>query len=706
MLRKFTDLLTHPAFIALVLSILVIPFLPVNFSKYIFVEALPGKEAFIHFPTQKVIFSDLDGDGNSNLVRIKNNVKGSGAFVVYDNQGKVYDQYNLDRMKLDISIGNLLDRMYIGDYDGNGEKELYFFGTKNDSVFLHVEEPLNHDRVLISRMFITTVDLDIDKKPSFRCNIFGLKDMNNDRLKDFTFSIDGNFNVNKRFVACVDIKNKKIRKTQNLHFALKVTEITEIDNDNKNEVFIRSWAPNNGDSTLPFSDTKAWFTVLNDTLGFQYPPIGLPSRYGNCSSIAIGSLGHYTILADYENVNGFDRSLLVYDTVTHKLEKTLFKNNIRNAVLLHYGKQTRLLVQTKENKSYLISSPDSIQEIKLSFLIGSAKGAYTETRFRGKKVFLLQSMQPKGLLLLNNHLKKLAFLPLKEPVFTYVRYHFWRIHQNKKVQLLINTETQVLLFNIKKNPYYYIWPLIYLAVFGFFLGLVSLISFSQRQRLKKKQELENKMLRLQLITLKGQMRPHFIFNALNSIMANINLGQQEIAYKYLGKFSRLLRMLYSEEEKLAVSLERELEFVKNYLEIEHLRFKEEFSFEINVDKNADTSVQIPRMLIQIFVENAIKHGIRQIRRHGHIKIRVYREKSLLIIEVEDNGIGRKAASRIKRPYDTSGYGLKVIDDMIAMHKKQTGIQLKYRYVDLYTPEGKPAGTRVVIEVFIPKENKK
>jgi two-component sensor histidine kinase len=500
-------------------------------------------------------------------------------------------------------------------------------------------------------------------------------------------------------VACVDIKNKKIRKTRGLHFPQWITEIADIDNDNKNEIFTRAWAPNNCDSALPYPDTKAWFTVFNDTLGFQYPPIGLPSRYGSCNSMAIGRPGHYTILADYGYGNGLGRSLLAYDTVTHKLKKTQFQNNVQNAVLLRSGKKIQLLIHTNKNKYYLLTSPESIRQIHLDYDIEAQEDSHVETNFRGKNTFLFSSAQPKGLLLLNSHFKKLAFLPLTSARFAYAGYHSWRLRNGKKVQLLINTETQPLLFNIKKNPYYYTWPLVYLAVFGFFLGLVLLISFSQKQRIKKKQELENKMLRLQLITLKGQMRPHFIFNALNSIMANINLGQQEIAYKYLGKFSRLLRMLYSEEEKLSVSLKRELEFVENYLELEHLRYKEEFSFEINVDKNVDTSVQIPRMLIQIFVENGIKHGIRQTRNPGFIQIKAYSEKSQLIIEVEDNGIGRQAASQIKRPYLNSGYGLKVVNDMIAMHKRQTGIQLKYRYVDLYTPEGKAAGTRVVIEVL-------
>ncbi|HFB61883.1 MAG TPA: hypothetical protein ENJ69_02755, partial [Bacteroidetes bacterium] len=578
------------------------------------------------------------------------------------------------RMKLDMDVGRLFSRISLGDFDGNGKKELYCLGTCNDSVFLRTEEPLNNDKVLINRMFITTVDLDINKNPSFRSDIFGLHDMNGDHFKDFVFSIYGNFNINKRFVAWVDLHNQVLHRTRNFHFPSYVTEIKDVDGDGKKEVFLCSMAPNNADSAVPFSDSKNWFMVLNDTLGFKYPPLSLPSHYGGCTSLAIGRPGKYALAADYYKASGVKRSILFYDTHQFKLKKSVFRNNVTNATLVTDGKRIQLLVHTSKGKYFLLSGPGSRRQITFDYAITSTEKRIHGIQFKGKTAYFFSTANPNGLLLVNRKFKKLAFLNISTftngPIFEY----FWKLHHGRKTQLLVYGDKPHL-FDMKRNPFYYTWPLVYLAVFGLILGLVLLLSYSQKQRLKKKQEQEKQMLRLQLITIKGQMRPHFIFNALNSIMANINLGQYDIAYKYLGKFSRLLRLLYSEEEKLSVTLAGEIEFVENYLEIEHLRFKEKLSFEIIINEKANLQILIPRMLVQIFVENAIKHGLRKSQRPGHLKIEIYPIKNGTEITIEDNGIGREAAGRIKKPFDSTGYGLKVVNDMTSMHKKQTGIEV-------------------------------
>ena len=129
-----------------------------------------------------------------------------------------------------------------------------------------------------------------------------------------------------------------------------------------------------------------------------------------------------------------------------------------------------------------------------------------------------------------------------------------------------------------------------------------------------------------------------------------------------------------------------------------MRFKEKLSFEININEKANLQILIPRMLVQIFVENAIKHGLRKSQKPGHLKIEVYPAENGTEIIIEDNGIGREAAGRIKKPFDSTGYGLKVVNDMIAMHKNQTGIGVTYQYVDLFTDRGEPAGTKVIIQV--------
>ncbi|UBM61589.1 histidine kinase [Candidatus Sulfidibacterium hydrothermale] len=588
----------------------------------------------------------------------------------------------------------------MGDYDGNGKKEIYIFATSHDSIFLHVEEPLNHDKIIINRMFITTIGVNTHKQPSYGIKINGLEKMSNQAsFKSLIFTINGFFDYNTRFSAQIDIKNKRIIKTEGLHFPPYISAICDVDNDGRKEAFIWGEVPSNTFDTVPFSDSKAWFMILNNKMKFKYPPISFPSHYGISFSFPVGSPGNYKIYFFYSKTRNSLSTLYLYDTSKHQLKDTHIKLKVSAKSLIKTGQNRTLIIRTKKRKFYLLSETGKLKKLPNcpSIVFPYTKRSFLCT-FRGKQSYFFPTKNPLGYMLLNDHFEKLAFLKLNNSFNYHYHITFWRIMHGKKVQLLVYNDDKPFLFNISRNPYYYIWPLIYLAVFGFFLAFVYAISYSQKQRLKKKEELEKRILSLQLITLKGQIRPHFIFNALNAIMANINLGQYDLAYKYLGKFSRLLRMLYAEENKLVVSLHREMDFVRNYLEIEHFRFKENLIFSITIDDDINQDILIPRMLIQIFVENAIKHGIKNLNKPGKINIHIYQDKKSIIIEIEDNGIGRKAAAK-KPANQKSGYGLKVVNDMIAIHKKQTGIQVNYHYIDLYSPDGKAEGTKVVVQIL-------
>ncbi len=696
--RKLFNLITHPVFIAALLSLLVIPFLPLQYAPFVFKPDKAGLTRYSFTPTQKVIFADLNDDGNSEVIRLKNNSKGDAAFVVYDSAGKIIDQYNLPHMKLNMHSGKLFPNVYVGDYDGNGKKEIYIFATSHDSIFLHAEEPLNNDKIIINRMFITTVGLDINKQPIYELYIYGLENVDNTPYKTLLFSINGKFDYNVRFSARVNISKQRIIKTQGLHFPPVVSAVCDVDNDGKKEIFILGNSPRNTPDTISFTDKKTWFMVLNDKMGFKYPPLSFPSHYGNSVSLPVGSPGNYKIYFFYAKTWYAVPTIFVYDTTTHKLMHTNIKIDAAGVAILKHGLNFKLLIKTKKPEFYLLTGQNKLTKLtSCPPIVVPTVRITRESTFRGKPAYLFPTANPNGYMLLNRHFKKLAFLELGQAFNYHDHYTYWRLRHGKKVQFLVYNDEKPFLFNLSRNPFYYLWPLIYLAVFGLFLGLVMVISYSQKQRLRKKEEMEKKMLSLQLITLKGQMRPHFIFNALNAIMANINLGQYDLAYKYLGKFSRLLRMLYSEEEKLVVTLQRELEFVESYLEIEHFRFKENLTFAITTDADVNINIPIPRMLVQIFVENAIKHGIKNLERPGKVTLHIYQDKKNIYIEIADNGIGRKAAAKFPAS-QTSGYGLKVVNDMIAIHKKQTGIQVCYRYIDLYAPDGRAKGTKVVVQI--------
>ncbi len=176
---------------------------------------------------------------------------------------------------------------------------------------------------------------------------------------------------------------------------------------------------------------------------------------------------------------------------------------------------------------------------------------------------------------------------------------------------------------------------IILILIGLFIVYVK--QRSQKRKLKNQlQEKEKKVLELR--TIRSQLNPHFVFNALNSIQGLINLNKTEDANKYLSEFSKLLRETLSGNTKDYNPLQAELELMNRYLKLEQLRFG--FNFKINVEPDINTSsIEVPSLLIQPLVENAVKHGVADLQQNGMIEIVVTKYNKDLVISIIDNGSG-------------------------------------------------------------------
>jgi len=183
---------------------------------------------------------------------------------------------------------------------------------------------------------------------------------------------------------------------------------------------------------------------------------------------------------------------------------------------------------------------------------------------------------------------------------------------------------------------------------------------------KRKEVLKRQIKELEIKAIRSQMNPHFMFNALNSIQSLINNHQYKEANVYLEKFSLLMRRVLNNSEKSFVSLSDELEAVTLYGELEKLRF--DFVFSISIDKGINTDlIEIPGMIIQPLVENAILHGIAQKGTAGKLEIQISTEHKYLKIEVSDNGLG------LKKDITTTpqnGFGLKLVMERLNLLNEQ------------------------------------
>ncbi|NOQ73862.1 MAG: hypothetical protein GQ574_17780 [Crocinitomix sp.] len=238
------------------------------------------------------------------------------------------------------------------------------------------------------------------------------------------------------------------------------------------------------------------------------------------------------------------------------------------------------------------------------------------------------------------------------------------------------------------------WFLVLIAV-SFILIILS-IYFIQKRRYKRKAAVEQKLAKFQLATLKSQMNPHFLFNSLTSIQDLILQEKKEGAYKYISKFALLVRKILNQSDAEFIDMEEEVALLNVYLELEQLRFKKDFDYTIEYGDIED--IEIPPMLIQPIVENAIKHGLLHKKGQKNLRILFEQKQAIIICRVIDNGIGRKKALEIKERQmnQNRSFALNSIEKRMELLKEVYTEDLGVEYLDI-EESGEAKGTEVIIK---------
>ena len=204
--------------------------------------------------------------------------------------------------------------------------------------------------------------------------------------------------------------------------------------------------------------------------------------------------------------------------------------------------------------------------------------------------------------------------------------------------------------------------------------------------------------------LRSQMNPHFIFNCLNSIKLYATENDSEKASDYLTKFSRLIRMVLENSRSERVTLQNELAMLRLYADLEIMRFKQKLAFSIDVAPDLDTRfLEIPPLLLQPYVENAIWHGLMHKPEGGSIHVRATQpQENLLQLTITDDGVGRTRAAELKSKSAShrKSFGLKMTSERIALVNQLYQTQTQVIIADLVDADGQPAGTEVVIQIPI------
>lgn len=695
MFNKLTNIFLSPYILALVVTLVVALFVPetakyvLKLDQYFLMEKKHGQS----------LFSDLDGDSLSEYLISFNNKAGVHALKVSDNNREVIDQWNFSGKHPEKT-----HRIFTGDYDRNGYEEVYLFSESRDSLLLNIIEPLNEGGIDRRNVFIDVIRRTNRNRPDYSIHFCGLRDIDKDGFQDLVFVVRTGFGLKPRKIYIYNTRNKHLTKSPDSGVVPVNLQFHDIDGDGFDEIFGSTYTTGNmtPEDTIPFPDSSAWFMVYDRKLEHVFDPVEFPGFKTNVRPYLMKQGGNlYFLLYTMDNYSSHN-SLMLFDVKGNLLKKKaiskewefmaqkpfpILKGCFPGSLVLmdNYGDvfvtDTSLILKKARESS--------LGRVQLVFIteLGLEEGKEHVFLDKGKSNLYISSA------CLNTILSGQQEFP---QAFRFSIFSV-KLNGNLLPQLFFQFDSHCYLYSYSKNPYYIFRYLRLAGIYIFFLGFIILIRRLHAIQIRKRKENENKLTELQLMTIRNQITPHFIFNSLNSVSHAIYQEDKTKAYNRIVQLSNLMRQAVSDSKKMDHSLEEELEFIRSFLELERSRFQDKLEFDIRVPQAVRENITIPQMMLQIFVENAVKHGIAPL---GYGKIRIYSEEGtqMLRIFIEDNGIGRQKARELNT--DGTGTGLEVIDGMIDLYKRIKGVVMHYEVVDLYDGEGAGCGTRVVVEMEV------
>ncbi len=265
----------------------------------------------------------------------------------------------------------------------------------------------------------------------------------------------------------------------------------------------------------------------------------------------------------------------------------------------------------------------------------------------------------------------------------------YQTEKKEKEIVQLSDENSKQKLTILKNRYF----LYSLSGFIIIILLFGMLLFRTR-KIKNRQktlELEQKLFR-------SQMNPHFIFNSLASIQYFITKNQPLEAGAYLADFAKLMRLVIENSRVEYISLKQEIETMKYYLQMQELRFENNFTYKFKTDSDLEIDyVLIPPMLTQPFIENALEHAFNGKKDENNLCIRYLQSDEFLQVEVEDNGIGRQKALSSKKP-DHKSFAISVTKSRLEKLNRRKKKKINFEIIDLFSDTGNPAGTKIKFSI--------
>lgn len=639
-----------------------------------------------------VDYQDLDGDGISE--KITYNVAPPIPHLIVSTEKGILQQFNFKGTMCKIDINSY------GDYDNNGLEEIHVFTYHSDSIFLHIVEPFREDTQYIARTFVDNYYLYKGQRSHnvYPCGTF---DLNGDNFGEIIFTIFAGHAARPRRLYAYDCRNDTVMKSPRSGTGTVEPKAFDINLDGQPEFYGDISSFDNCRFEVPYKDDHSYLMVFNRKLDFLFPP----AEIGGFPSILVvtpyipDNNPYIAVLHQSRGVEDIPSEFLLFDMDGELSERKRFEyshTEIEYVYLLSLPEKTR-------DRLFLIYPGGRVTELDSTFRvideknIGDIRSGYPkkiDLDSDGSKNYVFKGIMPDELIATDEELEPLGVI--KVPPNDNIPYIAMYFTREGSSLLYVHSNNLSNYYSVSVNPFFQ-WR-IPLLVLIFLITLLVVQGLQQLQLYILEQQFarERKISELQLRAVKNQMDPHFALNILNSIGNLFMKKDAERANYVFGKYAKMLRNTITASDKISVALEEEVNFVRNYLDLEKYRMQDRFEYSIAIGPEVNKKQKIPKMLLHTFVENAVKHGLKHKTEKGSLAISMEQDRSNCRIIIEDNGIGRIKAAEVSRL--STGKGLQILNEILELYRQLEGKNIEYEITDLTDAPGVAAGTRVEITI--------
>lgn len=690
---KNIKLFAHPLFIAGLITLISLPFILRYFPEYragLMQTNLLGK------PNSVVSWGDFFNDGESELLEWFSNSEGKATFKLTGQNGYIIDVHVFDGQTLAPR-----NPPVIADLDGNGFDDIWSFYHRNDSLFLtKISFDQDSDKQAGKECFVSIVANPsgvLDYDVNFNYDLW-------DKYEEgtFVFCVNAGYPLLPRQVYKYYPADNHITRSAYMGATTGVSDIADLDGVGRKVYLLGQYAPGNLEDSLidGVNDLFVRLVMLNDSLKTIWSSERFEGMYSSINTKTIQNDQHekfVVALIKYKSMISLNDKLVVY---TRNKRKFIEKEIPYSGRSIDY---TILSTQKKGSAFGLFGSDGSITTFttdlteveKRKLPVPGQLHRILDIDEDGEQEIVINNMGDISVLRSDFSQTVTIKTNAESPVQTLCSL---KKNINKSNELCVQTKSSFRLIAYGRNNWFHLrYPAV--LVYWFALSfLVFVIQYLQKLAFREKYLTERKMSEMQLLLLRNQINPHFLFNAINSISYRIIEKDPEEANNNIISLSRLLRNQLMASERFSRSLEEELEAAEAYVKIIRSQMEDPFQFSIHIGAESDLKIEVPVMVIQNYLENAIKHGIKMMGASGKITITSGSDAKYLYLKLTDNGIGRKNAAVNKTSHQSTGKGLAMMNQFFREVNKINDRKISVNIIDLSDDSGNPSGTEVLITI--------